>query len=179
ANIIETVGYPNEVGIKQIDGIAHSSAILSLLPVIEENPEGFRKLILLAPAGIHPKMNPFKAVYKLWQAERGYQKDKKLMQQLGLYTQDQSSNISNWRSFVPEALTIATSVITPELQYLIENGLNAVVVYHSNDLRFPRKYFLSELDQRKVRMVEIIGRHGQIKFDKAVSSKLAALLKEK
>ena len=178
ANIIETVGYPNETGVKQIYGIGHSSAALYLLPVIEKNPDAFSKLILLAPAGIHPKMNPIAAVYKLWQTEREYTKDKRLLQQLGLYAQDQSSNGIDWRSFIPEALTIATSVITPELQLLIENGLNAVVVYHSNDLRFPRKYFLSELDQSKVRMIEIIGRHGQVKFDRAVSIRLAKLLKE-
>ncbi len=174
---IDSVGYPNQDGVKQIYAIAHSSAILYLLPVIKEQPESSRKLILLAPAGIQPEMNPLKAVFRLWKANQEHKKDKKTMQGLGIYPADEYSLRRNWRSYLPEVLTIATTVISKDIEELSRAGLDVTVAYHSRDRRFPREFFISELDQKIVPLVEIIGSHGQVRFDRAVASRLVSLLK--
>jgi pimeloyl-ACP methyl ester carboxylesterase len=166
------------LGIKQVDIIAHSNAAPFIVPVIKEHPQNVHKLILLSPAGVHPEMNPFLAVLKLWQKERRNKKDKRQLERLGLLKPDEKPYSKNWRCYYPEAAVTATRVITEDLENLIRGGLDAVVVILTQDSLFRRKDYLANLDPRIVKMVELPGYHSQARFDPTIGNRLACLLKD-
>lgn len=182
----QTEGHPNENGIKQVDVVAHSKYALDAVSVAKAHPENFRNLILVAPAGIHPKMNLFRALYRSIQTEENNRQDKVRWAATADYWNDKfgikraplEQYQKNWRCYALEGITTLTKVIYRDLQGLQEAGINVVVLALQDDSRFPQEIYRQLLEGTTIELQEIPGIHRAIKFDPAVANTIGDLLEK-
>ncbi len=126
---IDTEGFPNEQGIKQVQVIGHSKGALDTILFAKDHPKNFVNCVLAAPRGIMMPTNTLAAMNALRIGDRRNKRDKvrfteehpELSQQLADIRRIERRFEADGTRYLMEIVTTATQTIHNHFQYVKDN----------------------------------------------------------
>lgn len=170
---IETEGYLNEQGIRQVNVVAHSKGAYDIAMVALKHPENFRNIIMVAPGGLRPKMDFFKSIRTMKEDDHKDKEDKaqlikiaepevaKLVLENNAYGKNYKKDKIRYNI---EGLTSATKSMEKYLPELRKKGIKIVIISQVSDSMYPPNSFSSFVKNNVDEFIELPGIHGEVKF---------------
>lgn len=181
---IETEGYSNQQGIKQVNVVAHSKGAYDVALAAVKHPKNFRNIIMIAPGGLRPKMNMLNSIRTLKEADNNDKLDKlalvreggdaaKLVLENNAYAKRYKKDKLRYNL---EGFTSATKSMKNILPKLRKNGIKIIIISQIEDPMYPPSSYSAFVRSNVDDFIQVAGIHGEIKYKPQVGQRVSELL---
>lgn len=170
----------------RVNVIAHSKGAYDVAMVAKDHPQLFKNIVMVAPGGLRPKMNIFKAVKSLVTSEHQDELDKLALiknnaEVAGLIKKNNEDSLAYNRNKLrrmTEGFTSAVKSIKKILPELRKKGIKIGIVCFEKDAFYPPASFDSFTKNNVDRFIVLPGIHGQIRYSSEAARVAINLLQE-